>query len=597
MSVQASEALGISFQGKAATWDNAEQVKDVLDALNRESRVHYLNLEGNTLGVEGAKAIGEALKRHPELRKAFWQNLFTCRLKTETPLALKHLGAGLIAAKAKLTVLNLSNNALGPNGMCGLEGLLRSPVCYSLQELYVKNCGLGSEGGRMLAKAMLDLHANAKKAGTALQLRVFAAGCNRLENLGATAISKLFQRLQTLEEIYMQQNSIYYKGIAELAKGFKLNRQLRVLNLNDNTLTYNGASAMAAVFEHTPHLRVLNLGDCIIRSNGAYLISEALEEHHEQLEVLDLSFNEINHEAGLMLVTAVVNKSNLRLLNLDGNNFGSKGCELIIAEMKKTANPTALQPFEADDSDEAIGDDESSKEDVDDAEQESGDSREYDTLLEVDDYIDELAASPTFPACHTEKIEDTIEEFDQEEDYKKSAEEANYVTKWNFDSLGIYEITSDESDETIADANVDKSAEELVLSLEPCSLQQQAACDNKLHELMAVIDQFDNDNHLLLLVFTTLKCAHHSKSSKPALDLAVSLYKATFEYAIKTKQEQRVLDYVLKQLCLLRSEEPFKSPYDMTNCRYALREAISQTDFANDNIKNTLKAFMDQLAA
>lgn len=223
-----------------------------MDGLNNTSTVHFLNLDGNTLGVNAAEAIGEALKKHPEFRKALWKNLFTRRLKTEIPLALKHLGAGLISARAQLTVLDLSDNALGPNGMKGLEEFLRSPVCHTLQELYLNNCGLGPEGGRMLSEALLDLHENAKKAGTPLQLRIFVAGRNRLENTGAKALSKAFQTLKTLEEISMPQNSIYHPGATCLAKGFKMNRHLRVLNLNDNTLTVKGTAKMVQVFKHTP---------------------------------------------------------------------------------------------------------------------------------------------------------------------------------------------------------------------------------------------------------------------------------------------------------------------------------------------------------
>lgn len=227
-------------------------VKEVVDGLNKMPTVHYLNLDGNTLGVKAAEAIGEALKKHPEFRKAMWKNLFTRRLKTEIPLALKHLGAGLIAARAQLTVLDLSDNALGPNGMLGLEEFLRSPVCYTLQELHLNNCGLGPEGGRMLSEALLDLHENAKKAGTPLQLRIFVAGRNRLENAGAKALSKAFQCLKTFEEISMPQNSIYHPGAKCLAKGFKMNRHLRLLNLNDNTLTPVGTAKIVQVFKHTP---------------------------------------------------------------------------------------------------------------------------------------------------------------------------------------------------------------------------------------------------------------------------------------------------------------------------------------------------------
>lgn len=95
--------------------------------------MEYLNLEGNTLGVNAARGIGEALKTHPEFRDALFKDLFTGRLKTEIPQALELMGQGMIAAGAKLRILDCSDNALGPNGMVGLVNLIKSPSCYSLQ--------------------------------------------------------------------------------------------------------------------------------------------------------------------------------------------------------------------------------------------------------------------------------------------------------------------------------------------------------------------------------------------------------------------------------------------------------------------------------
>lgn len=85
------------------------------------------------MGVDAARGIGEALKKHPEFKKALFKDLFTGRMKAEIPKALEHLGKGMIAAGAQLTVLDCSDNALGPNGMAGLVDLLKSPTCYSLQ--------------------------------------------------------------------------------------------------------------------------------------------------------------------------------------------------------------------------------------------------------------------------------------------------------------------------------------------------------------------------------------------------------------------------------------------------------------------------------
>ncbi|XP_039483002.1 ran GTPase-activating protein [Drosophila santomea] len=579
MAAQVGQEQGISFQDKALTWDTAADVQDVVDALNKQTTVHYLNLDGNTLGVEAAKAIGEGLKRHPEFRKALWKNLFTRRLKNEIPEALKHLGAALNVAGAKMTVLDLSDNALGPNGMRGLEEFLRSPVCYSLQELLLYNCGLGPEGGRMLSKALIDLHANANKAGFPLQLRVFIGSRNRLENTGAMALAAAFKTLKTFEEIVLEQNSIYFDGVEALSESFKENPHLRVLNMNDNTVKSQGAEKIAEVLPYLPMLRELSLGDCLIKTNGAYHFGEVLESANDQLEVVNLSFNEINSDGGLVLVNAMRKKSKLRILNLDGNSFGLEGSEQIINEMNKLPTAAALQPFEEINSE---NDDDSGDEDeAEDQDEDYDDEEDYD---------------------EHEHANDTTEEADEDdEEYNNEAEDTAYITTNAYTTKLFNDTTNSMASNTFAVANKTISQkctpEKFCLSQTPCSQEDFDSLDedNKLEALQSIVNQFTGDNHLLLLVFTTLKCAHLSQSSKAALDLAISLYQATFDYAIKTKQETRVLNYVLMQLRLLHCDQTFNSDYDVKSCRFALREALKQPTFANDNIKNSFKTFLESV--
>lgn len=57
-------------------------------AINECQQLEFLNLEGNTLGVEAAKAVAEALEKHPEFKRALWKDMFTGRMKTEIPQAL-----------------------------------------------------------------------------------------------------------------------------------------------------------------------------------------------------------------------------------------------------------------------------------------------------------------------------------------------------------------------------------------------------------------------------------------------------------------------------------------------------------------------------
>uniref|UniRef100_A0A1B0BH20 Uncharacterized protein n=1 Tax=Glossina palpalis gambiensis TaxID=67801 RepID=A0A1B0BH20_9MUSC len=71
----------------------------------------------------------------------------------------------------------------------------------------------------------------------------------------------------------------------------------------------------------------------------------------------------------------------------------------------------------------------------------------------------------------------------------------------------------------------------------PCLLQMFDSLrdSNKLKGFMEIINEFQGDNHLLLLVFTALKCALVAHSSSEALELAVALYQETVHYAVQIK--------------------------------------------------------------
>lgn len=68
------------------------------------------------------------------------------------------LGDAVMLAGARLTVLDLSDNAFGPDGVKGIEKLLKSSACYTLQELRLNNCGMGIGGGKVSQETKNSLH-------------------------------------------------------------------------------------------------------------------------------------------------------------------------------------------------------------------------------------------------------------------------------------------------------------------------------------------------------------------------------------------------------------------------------------------------------
>ncbi|KAL5236359.1 hypothetical protein ACI65C_003769 [Semiaphis heraclei] len=342
------EDMGLSFADQSLSLNSAEDAKTIVSAIEKCRSLVFLNLQGNTLGIDAAKEIGHAIAKHgSHLKHALWQDMFTGRLKSEIPIVLEHLSAGLLTANVRLSELDLSNNAFGPIGMQGLVKLLNSPVCYELQTLRLMNNGLGISGAKMLAKALIDNYRASTAAGTPFKLKVLVAGRNRLENEGIIALSQFFSLVKTMEEITIPQNGIYCKGILALSKSLLQNPNLKVLDVQDNLLTVLGAEALADVLPKLKNLKHLNIADCLIKSKGALAIAEALNVH-ESLENLDVSYNEINGESGMILTKALCDKVNLKVYNINGNRFGIETIDIISNTLKESNKDKTLGSFSGD---------------------------------------------------------------------------------------------------------------------------------------------------------------------------------------------------------------------------------------------------------
>ncbi|CAB1313049.1 unnamed protein product [Coregonus sp. 'balchen'] len=307
----------LSYKGQGLKLDNAESVKELVREIEEYQGLRALRLEGNTVGVEAAQAIAKSLECKDQLQSCHWSDMFTGRLRSEIPTALRSLGSALMTAGARLRELDLSDNAFGPDGVKGIETLLKSSACHSLRELRLNNCGMGIGGGKILAAALTECHEQSSALGAPLKLKVFIAGRNRLENEGATALALAFQLMGSLEEVHMPQNGINHAGVTALATAMQHNPQLRVLNLNDNTFTKRGALAMAQALRHLRTVQVINFGDCLVRSEGAIALSAVLREGLPTLKELNVSFGEITEAAALVLAQAVQDKPHMEKLDLN----------------------------------------------------------------------------------------------------------------------------------------------------------------------------------------------------------------------------------------------------------------------------------------
>ncbi|XP_078600658.1 ran GTPase-activating protein 1-like isoform X2 [Branchiostoma floridae x Branchiostoma japonicum] len=392
----------VSFKGRGLKLDKAEDAAEIVKAVLEAVDLQALRLEGNTVGVEAAKAIAAALEKHPEFERALWSDMFTGRLRSEIPPSLESLGGAVITANAHLVELDLSDNAFGPDGVKACRGLLTSKAVYTLEVLKLNNNGLGVGGGQILSEALIECHTASSTEGKPLALKVFISGRNRLENPGAKALSKAFKVIGTLEEVSMPQNGIQHLGITALAEAFSENKNLRVVNLNDNIFTEKGAESMAKALPNMTNVEVINFGDCLLRSGGAEAIAKAISSN-QYLKELILSYNEIRKDAAILVAEAVEGKEHLKKLDLNGNQLGEEGIE----ELSGT-----LEAFDMVDVLGSLSDDEG--DDIDDEEDEEGEGEEEEEGEAVDDpelQVRGTAITPTRENQSPLKVSYTAQEF------------------------------------------------------------------------------------------------------------------------------------------------------------------------------------------
>ncbi|KAM7533599.1 hypothetical protein Aperf_G00000127711 [Anoplocephala perfoliata] len=323
----------VDFNGKSIKADSEKDAEEIVKAIKGSDSMTALRLSGNTLGVDAAKAIGSELASQKSLKRCLFSDIFTSRLVDEIAPALIHISKGLTSSGARLTELDLSDNAFGPRGVVGVTELLCSPACSTLKVLRMNNQGLGHQGAKYLADALAK--GISETGGKGLRLVHFSAGRNRLENYGVCLLADVFAQMGSLEELFLYQNGIGIhgsEGVKALAFAISKNTRMRILNLSDNSLKEEGGSEVAKILKSIPHLEELILDDCLIRSRGCRALAHYLEREDivPGLARLSLYGNEIKRDAAISLAFALGSKTNLTYLSLNANEFGASGVDNLL---------------------------------------------------------------------------------------------------------------------------------------------------------------------------------------------------------------------------------------------------------------------------
>lgn len=340
----------ISFDAHGLRLDTSEHAEQICREI-RGKNVEVLILQGNTFGVEAAERLGIELESQSSLREAHFKDLFTSRGREEVPVAIEHILRGVMASGAQLTLLDLSDNAIGPIGAPPIIEFLESESAQKLEKLYLNNCGLGPEGSTSISMTIGKLE----------KLREFICGRNRLENKGATNMSQALMRLNKLEVLKLNQNGIHCAGIAEISKVIENNhRTIREIDLSDNTIKAEGSEALLVPLTRARNLKILRLNDSLLENTGFSIICDALSKSPSLPEMIEASFegNELHGQKIIDLIQSVFIRCNSEFnLILLENDFETE--ELLrLSDLGLACEITVDDPdSEYDDSDESTRDD------------------------------------------------------------------------------------------------------------------------------------------------------------------------------------------------------------------------------------------------
>ncbi|WFD20031.1 Ran GAP Rna1 [Malassezia caprae] len=372
--------------GKNLKLDTREDIAPYVAEIEKIEPLVEIHLGGNTLGVGACMALADVLKTKKTLKVADLADIFTGRLITEIPDALRALCDAMVDLP-ELQEVNLSDNAFGGRSAEPMVNLLTNN--HHIRTLKLSNNGLGVSGGTIVADALYEAAQKLKEKGETSQLCSVICGRNRLENGSAPHWARAFAAHGGLKEVRMYQNGIRMEGVKAICEGLSHCKDLEVLDLQDNTATFRGSHAVATALPNWPNLRVLNLSDCLLKSRGGGLLFETLSYgHNKKLEALHVQYCDLDRKSLHKLGEAIeLHLSELTVLEINGNfaDEDDPSINKIIAALEKWGKSDALDELDEMDPE--------GEKDPDDDEDDNEEVKEAKPDAEADDLAEKLASA------------------------------------------------------------------------------------------------------------------------------------------------------------------------------------------------------------
>lgn len=253
---------------------------------------------------------------------------------TQTPMPLKPVVPGEVnpiieqrleqlIAHDNFLVLDLTKVELRPEDVNAVaEAIGRTKT---LNNIILNKCRLRDDGLIKIAQAL----------DTANHINIKSCSCrqNRIGNKGVQALSFLFQKSPTLEEVDLSENSISSKGAAAILSAFHANPNpvLHTLNLSQNEIWDMDDGSF---LRNNTTLKIFNLDGNFMHDEGAGQIANAIGENpNSKIEKLFLGWNGISDDGATALAKMMELNCTLQVLGLAENDISNSGARAILSAL------------------------------------------------------------------------------------------------------------------------------------------------------------------------------------------------------------------------------------------------------------------------
>ncbi|XP_078504508.1 ribonuclease inhibitor-like [Lissotriton helveticus] len=238
--------------------------------------------------------------------------------------------AAALRSSRSLLELDLGDNKLGDAGATLICDALKHPDTR-LQKINLSWCGITSASCAALAAAL-----RSNRSLLELDLRLNLLDKNALGEDGAFLICDALKHPDTrLQKIGLSGCHVTSASCAALAAALHSSRSLLELDLHVNALGEAGATLICDALKHPDtRLQKINLSSCRITGASCAALAAALRSNRSLLD-LDLSYNELQGDAGATLICEALKHPDTRLqkINLHRSGITGASCAALAAAL------------------------------------------------------------------------------------------------------------------------------------------------------------------------------------------------------------------------------------------------------------------------